>query len=106
MTLALVTLISTWTPLHALAPTLEFTCIEFKYLVTTEFFMATYKEIQDYVKRKYGFKPKTCWIADVKAQCNLSTNKAWNRKGGNRINPCPEDKVDCIKDALENFCMY
>lgn len=28
--------------------------------------MATYKEIQQYVKLKYGFTPKTCWIAHMK----------------------------------------
>ena len=28
--------------------------------------MATYKQIQDWVKKQYGFVPKTCWIADVK----------------------------------------
>jgi len=28
--------------------------------------MATYLEIQDWVKKKDNFKPKICWIADVK----------------------------------------
>lgn len=27
---------------------------------------ATNKEIEDYVKKKYGFTVKTCWIAHVK----------------------------------------
>jgi hypothetical protein len=28
--------------------------------------MATYKQIQEYVKAEYGYQPKSCWIADVK----------------------------------------
>ena len=34
-------------------------------------FMATYKEIQSYVKEKYGFLPKTCWIAHMKKVCGI-----------------------------------
>ena len=33
--------------------------------------MATYKQIQDGVKKNYGFTVKTCWIADVKEMCGL-----------------------------------
>jgi len=33
--------------------------------------MATYKQIQEYVKRKYGFVPKSCWIAHVKEMNGL-----------------------------------
>ncbi len=67
--------------------------------------MATYKEIQDYVKQKYGFIPKTCWIADVKSQCNIKMRKAPNRQGKERTNPCPIEKFGNIKDALEHFDM-
>ena len=35
--------------------------------------MATYKEIQAYVKEKYGFQPKTCWIAHMKEVCGISS---------------------------------
>ncbi|NHN35628.1 hypothetical protein [Paenibacillus agricola] len=28
--------------------------------------MATYKQIQDYVKQQYGYIPKSCWIAHMK----------------------------------------
>lgn len=30
--------------------------------------MATYKEIQAYVKKQKGYSIKTCWIADMKNQ--------------------------------------
>lgn len=65
--------------------------------------MVTYEEIQSYVKGKYGFEPKTCWIADVRELCNLPVRKAWNRQGEKRTNPCPGDKINCIKDAFKHF---
>jgi hypothetical protein len=67
--------------------------------------MATYKEIQNYVKQKHGFQPKTCWIADVKFQCGISMREAPNRQSEERTNPCPENKIDSIKDALKHFNM-
>lgn len=61
--------------------------------------MKTYKEIQEYVKKKYGFTPKTCWIADVKEKCGISVRKAWNRKG-KRKHPCPKSKFQAIREAI------
>ena len=66
--------------------------------------MAIYKQIQANVKHKYGFVPKTCWIAHVKEICGLPLKKAWNRKG-ERINPCPSGKIEFIKDAFRHFKM-
>lgn len=28
--------------------------------------MATYKQIQEYIKQKHGYIPKSCWIAHMK----------------------------------------
>ena len=43
--------------------------------------MATYEEIQDYIKQKYGFTPKTCWIAHVKEICGLPVRKkGWEKE--------------------------
>jgi len=67
--------------------------------------MATYKQIQEWVKKKYGFTPKTCWIADVKEQCGLKVRKAWNRQGNKRMVPCPKRKVKEIKAAFRHFGM-
>lgn len=68
--------------------------------------MATYTQIQGYVKGKYGFVVKTCWIADVKEQCGLHPKKAHNRESAEyRQNPCPSEKVESIKEALKNFDM-
>jgi hypothetical protein len=38
--------------------------------------MATYKDIQKYVKQRFGFEPKTCWIAHVKELNGLPTRSA------------------------------
>ena len=68
--------------------------------------MATYKEIQTYVKEKYGFIPKTCWIAHMKEVCGLSTRNAPNRiSPDKREKPCPPEKMKYIKDAFTHFGM-
>jgi hypothetical protein len=65
--------------------------------------MATYKEIQIWVKQKYGFLPKTCWIAHVKHMSGLPMRNAPNRQGPERVAPCPPEKVEPIRSALIHF---
>ena len=68
--------------------------------------MATYKEIQNYINKKYGFTVKTCWIAHVKELTGLKPRIASNRISKNvRENPCPVDKINLIKDAFKHFNM-
>ena len=67
--------------------------------------MATYDEISNWVKERYGYTIKTCWIADVKEQCGLPVREAWNRRGKKRENPCPKDKIRATKAALKHFGM-
>ena len=68
--------------------------------------MATYKEIQSYVKSKYGFQPKTCWIAHMKELCGLPVKVSHNRYSlEKREKPCPDDKQLAIKDAFKHFGM-
>ena len=68
--------------------------------------MATYKQIQDWVKTNFGFTPKTCWIAHVKEICGLEPRKAPNRLDeAKRSNPCPSSKVEAIKQAFKHFGM-
>jgi len=68
--------------------------------------MATYKEIQDYVKEKRGVTVKTCWIADVKEMCGLNPRIAPNRcSPTKRKNPCPPSKVAIIREAFKFFGM-
>lgn len=67
--------------------------------------MATYKQIQTWVKQNYGFVPETCWIADIKSQSGLPMREAPNRKGAKRVKPCPPEKAESIRAALRHFGM-
>jgi hypothetical protein len=67
--------------------------------------MATYQQIQSWVKQRYGFLPKTCWIAHVKHMCGLPMRKAPNRQGAERVEPYPPKKVEPIRAALRHFGM-
>lgn len=67
--------------------------------------MATYKQIQTWVKQNYGFVPATCWIANVKSQAGWSIRKTPNRKGAERDKQCPPEKVEVIRVALRHFGM-
>ena len=65
--------------------------------------MPTYRQVQDYVLRRYGYTVKTCWIAHVKELDGLSPRVAPNRLNpAARTNPCPPDKVEAIRAALRN----
>ncbi len=69
--------------------------------------MATYKEIQSYIKEKYGYACKPCWIAHAKEVCGLPLlRQAHNRKSvDSRVYPCPADKLQHIKEVFKTFGM-
>lgn len=68
--------------------------------------MATYKQIHKWVKDRYGFTVKTCWIAHAKEICGLKPRVAHNRQYTSiRLNPCPDDKFPAIREAFEHFDM-
>ncbi len=68
--------------------------------------VATYKQIQERVKAKDGFVPKTCWIAHVMADHGLTTRVATNRiSPKSREHPCPADKRLAIEATLRHFGM-
>ena len=65
----------------------------------------TYKMIQEYVEKKYGFKVHTAYIAEVKKSPGLTMYDAPNavkELKQLRKHP-PKDKVEAIKDALKYF---
>jgi len=65
--------------------------------------MPTIKQIQNYVKNKYGYLPKSCWIADVKEQMGIEVKIAHNRENEMyRKHPCPKNKIEQLKEAI-NF---
>jgi len=67
--------------------------------------MSTYKEIRVWVKSRYGFVPKTCWIAHCKELYGIPVERAYNRRGTEREVPCPLDKREAIKSAFRHFGM-
>jgi hypothetical protein len=68
--------------------------------------MATYKQIQAYVRQENLFIPKTCWIADVLSQHGLTRHAAVNRITlSSRKYPCPPEKHSGIENALRHFGM-
>ena len=68
--------------------------------------MATYKQIQEYVRDVYGYSPKTCWIAHMKDICSLHPKVALNRFSLEvRTHPCPANKQADIREAFVHFNM-
>lgn len=68
--------------------------------------MTTYREIQDYIKVKYGYSAQSCWIAHVKKLCGIEVRLSPNRIDNNkRVKSCPVSKVNDIKEALRYFNM-
>ncbi len=65
----------------------------------------TYKMIQEYVEKNYGFKVHTAYIAEVKRALGLTMYDAPNvveELKQPRKHP-PKEKVEAIKDALKYF---
>ena len=68
--------------------------------------MATYRQIQDWVRMKSGFVPKTSWIAHVKADLGLPQRIAPNRYNHpTRVYSCPPQRRIAIEAALRHFEM-
>lgn len=68
--------------------------------------MATYKDIQSYIKLNYDCTVKTCWSAHMKSICGLPVRQAYNRKDPEkRVFLCPDSKKDIIKAAFKHFNM-
>jgi len=68
--------------------------------------MATYRQIQTYVKERYGCTVKTCWIAHVKELNGLKPRPAPNRISiGKRKHPCPDSKRPLIEEAMRHYGM-
>lgn len=64
--------------------------------------MPTYEEIQETVKNKHGFIPKTCWIAHVKEKMGLTVKRS-HRRQGERKHPCPNNKQKYIEEVVQEL---
>jgi len=68
--------------------------------------MATYKDIQNNVKKLNGRTVKTCWIAHVKELNGLRPRRAPNRNStGRRKHPCPGWARPLIEGSMHKFGM-
>ena len=77
-----------------------------RYGATKEKIMATYKQIQDDIKNRFGTTVKTCWIAHVKEINGLKPRIARNRISKNsRRNPCPNRYKSIIEGSMRKFKM-
>lgn len=65
--------------------------------------MATYRQIQEWVKAHHGFTRKTCWIAHCKELFGLEPRRSPNHRGTGRMNPYPVDKRGAIMDAFAYY---
>ena len=67
---------------------------------------ATYEEIKTYVKRAFGFKVSSLYIAQVKQKMGLPMGKNYNvSKKGTRVPLCPPEKEEAILEALRHYKM-
>lgn len=67
---------------------------------------ATYEEIKSFVKRVFGLKVSSLYIAQVKRKYGLEVGQNYNNsKKGTRIPVCPKEKEDAIVEALRYFKM-
>ena len=68
--------------------------------------MATYRELQAWVQKAYGWQPKTCWIAHCKELSGQPVRMAVNRENAKvRQEPCPVEKRPAIIAAFRHFGM-
>ena len=69
--------------------------------------MAAYKEIQRFVKNRFGKIPKSCWIAHCKELNGLLVRRAYNRQDSNaRLVLCNDPNMKAaIREAFEHFGM-
>lgn len=69
--------------------------------------MATYKQIQLDIKKRYGKSVKTCWIAHVKELNGLNPRVAPNRiSTKKREVPCPENIRPLIEESMRRLKMH
>ncbi|MGM7557630.1 23S rRNA (uracil(1939)-C(5))-methyltransferase RlmD [Aerococcus christensenii] len=68
---------------------------------------ATYKQIQNYVLEKLGFKVSTLYIAQVKRKYGLKVREHYNiqKNENQKVPQCSIEKEEAILDALKYFKM-
>lgn len=65
--------------------------------------MATYKQIQEYIKANHQITAQSCWIAHIKSEHGIVMRS--NRNGTKRVKPCPDRHREKVEDAMRHFKM-
>ena len=75
--------------------------------LTSAWSKATYKQIQNYVLEKYGFKVSTLYTAQAKRKCGVEVKEYYNKskKENKRVPQCTPEKEEVILNALKYFRM-
>lgn len=64
----------------------------------------TYKKIQEYIEKTYGFKVHTAYIAEVKSDLGLPCATPLTQwKNSNAQEPIQRRMVEAIKETLKHF---
>ena len=66
---------------------------------------ATYPNIKQYIKDKYGVNVHTSYIAEVKRMCGIDMGENYHKskKENPKVKHCPQEKIGYIKEALEHY---
>lgn len=68
---------------------------------------ATYDEIREWVKQKYGIHVTNLNIAQIKDKCGFKKRENYNKGAENhRVPNCTPEKEKAIIDAFKHFKMY
>ena len=68
---------------------------------------ASYREINEYIEAKYGYKVHSAYIAQVKRECGIEMGENYNLSQCEDYEPklFTEEKRKAIKEALKQFNM-
>jgi hypothetical protein len=68
---------------------------------------AAYKQIQNYVLEKFGFKVSTLYIAQVKKKQGIEVREHYNisKNENHKVPQCPIEKEEAILDVLKYYNM-
>ena len=68
---------------------------------------ATYIEIKDYIKDKYGYSIPSLYIAQVKDKLGMEKRDNYNHGSGkgSRVPQCTPEKEEAIIDAFKHFSL-
>lgn len=67
---------------------------------------ATYTNIKNYIKERYGVEVHSSYIAQVRRLCGLDMRECYNKSKKEipvKVSQCPDSKAKYIREALAYF---